>query len=125
MFSPQSCTPPHLNNTINIYRNTWVALAKLISLRVPTELLKELGQLAKDEMKDRSEFTRELLVLGLKEKRLQRSLEFYLNGKATLWKASRLAGVSLWEMMGILRARKVPAQYGLHEMEEDMKALNA
>jgi predicted HTH domain antitoxin len=100
-------------------------LEKLISLRVPTELLKELGQLAKDEMKDRSEFTRELLAIGLKEKRLQRSLELYTNGKATLWKASRLAGVSLWEMMGILRARKVSAQYGLHELEEDLKALNA
>lgn len=100
-------------------------MAKLISLRVPTELLRELGQLAKDEMKDRSEFTRELLVLGLKEKRLQRSLESYTKGKATLWKASRLAGISLWEMMSILKARKVPAQYGLREMEEDLKALKA
>jgi predicted HTH domain antitoxin len=76
-------------------------------------------------MKDRSEFIRELLVLGLHEKRLRRSIELYQQGKATVWKASRLAGVSLWEMIDILAARKVPAQYGPRELEEDVKALKA
>lgn len=82
-----------------------------------------LDELAGEESKDRSELVRELLTIGLKEKKIQKAIELYKNGKATLWKAARTADVSIWKMVEILRERGIEAQYGVRELEEDLKAL--
>jgi len=55
--------------------------------------------MAREDAKDRSELMRELLAFGIKEKKLEKAIKLYKEGKVTLWKATRVAGVSLWEMM--------------------------
>jgi predicted HTH domain antitoxin len=98
-------------------------MGELISVRLPAETHEMLEKLAKEEAKDKSELVRELLALGIKEKRLERAIELYKKGKVTLWKAARIADVSLWRMIEIMREKKVEAQYGVKELEEDLKAL--
>jgi predicted HTH domain antitoxin len=98
-------------------------MGEVISLRLPNETLKELEKIAKEEAKDKSGVIRELLALGLREKKLEKAIRLYREGRVTLWKAARLAGISLWQMMEVMRERKVEAQYGLRELGEDMKAL--
>lgn len=63
---------------------------------------------------------RELIVTGLKEKKLKEALRFYTEGKISLWRAARLAEVSLWRMMEIVAERKILAQYGERELREDL-----
>ena len=41
-----------------------------------------------------------------------------------LSQAARDAGVSLWEMMDYARARKVPAQYDLEDLERDLGTIH-
>lgn len=94
-----------------------------MSFRLPREILEALKKLAKEESKDRSEIVRELLSLGIKEKKLRRAIQRYKEGKVTLWKAAREAEISLWKMIEVLRERKIEAQYGMRELEEDLKAL--
>lgn len=94
-----------------------------MSFRLSQEILDALKKLAKDESKDRSEIVRELLSLGIKEKRLHRAIQRYKEGRITLWKAAREAEISLWEMIEVARERKIEAQYGVKELEEDLKAL--
>ncbi|MEW6070000.1 MAG: UPF0175 family protein [Candidatus Thermoplasmatota archaeon] len=98
-------------------------MAELISLRLSNELKRAVENLSKEEAKERSELIRELLIAGIKEKKLEKAIALYKNGKATLWKASRVAGISLWKMTEVLRERKVEAQYGVRELKEDLKAL--
>lgn len=98
-------------------------MAELISLRLSNELKTTLEALSKEEAKERSELIRELLIAGIKEKKLEKAIALYKEGKATLWKASRIAGISLWKMTEVLRDRKVEIQYGMRELKEDMKAL--
>jgi predicted HTH domain antitoxin len=98
-------------------------MGEVISLRLPDETLKELEKIAKEEAKDKSGVIRELLALGLREKKLEKAIRLYREGRATLWKAARLAGISLWQMMEVMRERKDEAQNGLRELGEDMKAL--
>jgi len=98
-------------------------MAEIMSFRLPAETRAMLDELAEDEAKDKSELVRELLTMGLKEKKLQKAIELYKDGKVTLWKAARMADVSLWKMMDVLSERKVEAQYGERELEEDLKAL--
>ena len=94
-----------------------------MTFRLPTEVEKEIKKLALQMDVDKSKIIRELIEIGLKEKRLKEVLAFYTEGKVTLWKAARLLGISLWKMMEIVTERKITAQYGKKEMEEDLKAL--
>ncbi len=57
-----------------------------------------------------------------KESRIRAALRLYSEGKATLWKAAELAGLSLWEMVEEVEERGVELQYGSEELEEDFEA---
>lgn len=98
-------------------------MSEVISFRLPPETLEEIEKIAREESKDKSEFIRELLAFGIREKKIENAIKLYKEGKATLWKAARVAGVSLWKMIEIMRERKVEAQYGFKELEEDLRAL--
>jgi predicted HTH domain antitoxin len=55
---------------------------------------------------------------------LERYARQYGEGKVTLARAARDAGVSLWEIMGSIRARKVPAQYELEDLKRDLETIS-
>ncbi|RLE64773.1 MAG: hypothetical protein DRJ47_06820 [Thermoprotei archaeon] len=95
---------------------------EVLSVRVPKEVRKGLEELAKLEGRDKAEIVREILIKGVKEKRVETALRLYREGKVTLWKAAELAGLSLWEMIEELEKRGVELQYGLEELEEDLRA---
>jgi predicted HTH domain antitoxin len=98
-------------------------MAGLVSLRLPKEITDELARLGKLEDKDRSELVRELLLRGIREKKLDRAIELYRRGRVTLWKAARMAGLSLWEMTGVMKERRIEAQYDLEDLREDLAGL--
>ena len=58
-----------------------------------------------------------------KDEKLNEAIDMYSNGQVSLWKAARMAGISLWEMMEIVSERKIPAQYGRRELEKDSEAV--
>ncbi len=70
-------------------------MSETISLRLPSETLKKLGELADREGKDRSTLIRELLERGVREKDLDNAVELYRRGQVTGWRAAQLAGISL------------------------------
>ncbi|ATZ60822.2 MAG: UPF0175 family protein [Methanosarcinales archaeon Met12] len=98
-------------------------MSQLISVRLPEDIHTELDHLSKAEDKDKSAIIRELLTRGIKEKRLDKAIELYSQGKITLWKAARTADVSLWKIIEVLREKHVELQYGPEELKEDLKAL--
>ena len=72
--------------------------------------------------KDKSEIVRELIRLGIKERKIEKAVRLYKEGKVSASKAAEIADVSLWKMIEIFAERKVEAQYELKEFEEDIKA---
>ena len=98
-------------------------MADMISLRLPKELREELERLSQAEDRDTSTLIRELLARGMRERKLERSLALYSKGKITLWKAARLAGVSLWEMTDALKARRVELHYDVTDLYEEVADL--
>lgn len=97
---------------------------KLTTIRLSTELDQEIEKLARLKDTDKSKLIRDLLVLGIKEKKLQYLLSLYSKGKISKAKAARLLGISLWEIMEIIAERKIAMPYGIRELEEDIKGLN-
>jgi predicted HTH domain antitoxin len=63
----------------------------------------------------KSTITRRLIALGIEQARRARAIEDYRKGRCTFWKASERAGLSLREMMELLRGEKIP----LHLSPED------
>lgn len=86
-------------------------------------MMRKLRTLSKEEEKDRSTLVRELVSTGMKERFLERAIQLYKNGRITLWKAARIAGISLWEMTEVLRERRVEAAYGKRDLEADLAGL--
>ncbi|MBM4401172.1 MAG: UPF0175 family protein [Crenarchaeota archaeon] len=99
-------------------------MSETISLRLPRETIKKLGELADKERKDRSSLIREILERGVKEKNLDHAVELYRRGQVTGWKASQMSGISLWNFYKVLAERGVLIQYSEHDLEEDLKGLS-
>ena len=97
-------------------------MSELVSFRLPADLQKELEIISKEEDKDKSEIVRELIRLGIKERKIEKAVRLYKEGKVSASRAAEIADVSLWKMIEIFAERKVEAQYGLKELEEDIKA---
>jgi predicted HTH domain antitoxin len=93
---------------------------KVITLRIPQDVLEKIDEIARRENKERSEVVREILKIGLKDKLVEDALKMYREGKVSMWKASKMAGVSLWEFIEILKDRGVEIQYRIRELEEDV-----
>lgn len=96
---------------------------KLTSIRLSSEIEGEIEKMALSKDTDKSKLMRDLLILGLKEKKLQEVLELYAKGRITMWKAARMAGLSMWEMMDIIAQRKITMPYGMRELEQDLQGL--
>ena len=52
---------------------------------------------------------------------IEEAIDLYKKGQVTGWKASKLAGISLWRFYEVLAERGVLIQYTKHDLEQDLK----
>ncbi|MEW6033965.1 MAG: UPF0175 family protein [Chloroflexota bacterium] len=98
---------------------------QMVGTRLPESLIADLERIERVEQTDRSTVLRKLLYRALREWKLDHYSEEYGQGRMTLARAAEEADVSIWEMMDYVRQKKIPAQYGLEDLEHDLKAINA
>jgi predicted HTH domain antitoxin len=79
-----------------------------LTVRLNKALIKQIEEEAQQEKTDKSTVARRLIALGIEQARRARAIEDYRKGRCTVWKASEKAGVSLREMMELLRGEKIP-----------------
>ena len=96
----------------------------MVSVRLPSALVRELELIGGVEQGDRSATVRQLLTRGVHDWKLEHYARQYGDRKLTLARAAREAGVSLWEMMDYARSRKMAAQYELEDLQQDLKSLS-
>lgn len=94
---------------------------KVATARLPKEMLKEVEDIAEEEQVDRSEVMRRLMASGLKQMRMEKALKAYGEGKVTLWKAAEMAGLSLREMMDLVRNAKINIPYTPEDLGRDLE----
>ena len=61
-------------------------------------------------------------MASIQKAKLEQALDQYRDGKITLWKAAETAGISLWKILDIVRARRIPMPYALEDAEKDIKS---
>jgi len=84
-------------------------------------MLTEIEKLAKKEQIDRSELIRRLLDAALQQRRIDNALRAYQDGKVTLWRAAEMAGLSLRQMMELVKEKKVAIPYTLDDLKRDLE----
>lgn len=93
---------------------------ELVAARLPAKLVKALRKVEQVEHADRSSTVRRLLARALADWRKEYAARLYAARKVTLARAAEEAEVSVREMMEYVRAMKVPGQYDLRDLENDM-----
>ncbi|MEM3489726.1 MAG: UPF0175 family protein [Nitrososphaerota archaeon] len=73
------------------------------------------------EQTDRSTVLRKLLYKAIAEWKKEYAAKLYSEGRITLERAAMEANVSVREMMEYLKHKKIPAQYDIEDLEEDMR----
>lgn len=71
---------------------------------------------------DRSGMTKSLLRRGLAELRFEQAVEAYREGRVTLNRAAEMAALSVWDFMARMDAAGLRLDYGVQELEEDLRA---
>ncbi|MDE0166972.1 MAG: UPF0175 family protein [Bryobacterales bacterium] len=97
---------------------------QMVGARLSPELVRGLELIEDVEQSDRSTTVRRLLSQAIRQWKLEHYVRQYGDGKLTLARAARDAGVSIWEMMDYARARKAPAQYDLEDLERDLVTIH-
>ena len=95
---------------------------QVIAARFPKSSAEELEKIAQEEQVDKSTVVARALQRYIKDWKLERALTLYKEGKVTLWKAAKTADISLWEIMDIVRQRKITMQYTFENFKEDFEA---
>jgi len=94
-----------------------------VSARVRKSQAEEVERLAAERGVDKSEVIRELLAIALKEQKLKESLDLVRAGKATVWKASEMAGVTYREMLELLRIHNIPFPLSKEELKREVEEI--
>lgn len=96
---------------------------KTMSARFDDDLYEEILEYAREKGMPKTMALRELTRQGVRSWRLSKALTLYREGKVTIWKASRLAGVSLSRMVEIAASEKIPIHFSIEDLERDFKSV--
>jgi len=98
--------------------------SKIISARLEPQDSKALNELARMEGLGRAAMMRHILHIGLNIYRKNAGVQAYAQGKMSLGSAAELAGLSQWEMLGILHAHRTDLNYDPEEFEKDLQSIS-
>jgi predicted HTH domain antitoxin len=82
-------------------------MTDFISFRSKKELRELAEFLAKLESRKLSDEFREIFRTGIAEKRKRIAVDKYRKGEVSLGKAAEIAGLSVWEMLELLKEQRV------------------
>ncbi len=99
-----------------------MAMTEIVSTRIPDELAEDLAKIEEVEKSDRAAVLRRLLSRAVEEWKKEYALSQYREGKISLWRAARTAGITLREMMELAEKKGIHLQYTERDLEEDVAA---
>ncbi|HLC36046.1 MAG TPA: UPF0175 family protein [archaeon] len=98
-------------------------MAESVSVRLDKDSMKQLNQLNKYDKGQKSSLLREVVELGIKDKRLEIALEKFRKNEATAFKAAEIAGVSLSEFLDALKQNNLTFHYSIEDLREEFEDL--
>ena len=97
-----------LDSLHNLFMDEITFISMISKVKIP----KEFPLLCKIDDEDIPSYIQKLIALGL-----------FREKKVSLGKASQIAGLSVWEMMALLKEKKIPLNYSVEDFEKDMNLI--
>lgn len=94
-----------------------------ISVRISEQQVQGIDYISKSVKRKKSETLREIVDLGIQQKRLELALEKFQRKEATAWRASRIAGIPLTSFLDILKDHKIVFHYSPEDLRKDFRGL--
>lgn len=91
-----------------------------ISVRVPRDQVVEIDALAEERGVDRAIQIRELIAIALSDIRIRTALDQLRDGRVSVWRAAKLAGVTYREMLTAMREHNVPFPLSEDELRREI-----
>ena len=96
---------------------------KTMSARLDDALYKEILEYARETGMPKTRALKELAKEGVRTWRLSKALALYRQGKITVWKASRIAGIPLSKMVEIAASEKIAIHFSAEDLESGFKSV--
>ncbi len=96
-------------------------MAESVSVRIDGEDLLEIENISKVEKKSKSNVLRDILDIGIKEKKLEIAIKKFKNNEVTVTKAAEIANLPLTVFMDVLAEKKISFHYTIKELEEEFE----
>jgi predicted HTH domain antitoxin len=87
------------------------------TLRIEHNVLEDVSKMANKLHLDRGTFLRQLVMQAYEERLLDLGIEEYGKGKITIGELAEKTNRNIWEIMDILKERKLPSSLTLKDME--------
>ena len=72
---------------------------KFTGFRLDSELDRDIEEVVREESVDKSTALRMLVGEGYKEWKLRRAMQQLREGRVSMWQASKIAGMALWDFV--------------------------
>ena len=94
---------------------------KTISVRLPEQYLHEIEEACKREVLDKGTMLRKLIGEALREYQIKKAFDLYGDGKISLWKAAKTAGLTYRGALEEIKRRNIPFRYDREDLTSDIK----
>jgi predicted HTH domain antitoxin len=94
---------------------------KTISIRLPEQYVLEIEEACRQEILDKGTMLRKLIGDALREYHIKKAFDLYTEGKISLWKAARMAGLTYRGALEELKKRNIPFRYEKDDLALDIK----
>ncbi len=98
-------------------------MRQAIGIRLPKDVLRQIEELSKEELEDRSTVIRKLVMIGYRDLMQRKAAEDYVKGSITLSEAAHKSGLTLWEMEKYLVEQGFKSSYSIEDLERETKLL--
>lgn len=99
-------------------------MASTISVRLDKPTLKELSEVEKKWHTDRSEAIRRLLAKAIGDWKIKNSLESIKERRISVGKAAENCGISLWEMIDLVKKNNIDwIGYNEEDLEKELSLI--
>jgi len=101
---------------------TIVMVLRPLATRVPREVEKEIRDVMDFLGVEKAQAVRMILEIGISEWRKRTALDLLREGKVTMAKAAKLAKLDIWDLVDLVRDRKIEwVTFPVGELQEDAK----
>ena len=99
-------------------------MKKVLTTRVPRELVKRLERVTETLHTDKATLLRSLISKGINEVERDIALDQHKKGEISLGKMADLLHMTRWDVLDLLKEKGLLFQYGKEDLEEDLHALD-